>query len=685
MKLSTQTVYSKALAIYVAMSFLLGLGVVSFTQAIIVREFRETERREMETSVERLQLMMERELQDVESALTDLLAESPALDAGLIRLPDLSQLESLQLNFVALVDAQGKLMASSILSDEQGSFHEADIPVIANGIRKAEVGKSADYAAAGNQLASIAWKESAGGMPEGTLLLAGRLFADQPVAFLENLLGGSLTFETLAGRTIGAAGTEDIVAMLAGNEIAVTDVSPEKISGAFVLKGLGTPLLGVVRLTQGRPLEVGAQTSVRIFLTVLALAGGLLFVAVWYLLDRTILKRIQKLTRLVEAEQAKGLLPVKLDFQGDDELGTLARRIEQLAVLLEKVQSQYQQVVQDQTEVICRFDETFQILFSNEVFRRTFPAPDKAHSEFLGDRLAAEAFEFIAHRFQRLYPTFSIDTFQHSIDFPEGRTIWFRSTLRRSFTADGQGSGGQWVAADVTLQVEAERGVQSSERQLRQLSSRLLHLQDEERRRIARELHDSTAQSLSALEMNVSLLDPIARDDRTKRIVAETRRIAQDCCQELRNISYLLHPPLLDEVGLPFAIQWFVDGFIERTGIVVELDVHTPFPRVNRDIETSLFRVIQEAASNIYRHSGASHASVALSYDRRQGIRMTIRDDGTGFASGPEGQTPPRMGIGLAGMRERIAQFNGTLEIKNSPTGVEVVISIPTASLHAQN
>ncbi len=683
MKLSTQTVYSKALAIYVAMSFLLGLGVVSFTQAIIVREFRATERREMETSVQRLQLMLDQELQGVESALTDLLSEPDFQDPDWMELPSTAQLESLQLDFVALVDSRGNLQRSSILSIGPHPIPGEDIELIAHGIREAESVRNADYAALGDQLASVAWQDSPPGTPQGTLLIVGRLFADKPVKFLENLLGGSITFETLAGRTIGAPGTEDIVAMLARKEVAVTDVSSDKISGAFVLRGLGTPLLGVVRLTQGRPLEAGAQTSVRIFLTVLALAGGLLFVAVWYLLDRTILKRIHELTHLVEAEQAKGLLPVKLDFEGDDELGTLARRIEQLAVLLEKVQSQYQQVVQDQTEVICRFDEEFQIHFSNEVFLRTFPPSDN-NSDMLKNCLPGEAFDFLTRRFQRLYPTFSIDTFQHSVEFSGGRTVWFRSTLRRSFSVDGRGTGGQWVAADVTLQVEAERGVQNSERQLRQLSSRLLHLQDEERRRIARELHDSTAQSLSALEMNVSLLDPIAKDDRTKRIVAETRRIAQDCCQELRNISYLLHPPLLDEVGLPFAIQWFIDGFIERTGIVVELNVQAPFPRVDRDIETSLFRVIQEAASNIYRHSGANHASVELRYDRKQGIRMTIQDDGKGFSSGPEGQTPPRMGIGLAGMRERMGQFNGTMEIKNSPTGVKVDISIPTTSLHAQ-
>lgn len=104
--------------------------------------------------------------------------------------------------------------------------------------------------------------------------------------------------------------------------------------------------------------------------------------------------------------------------------------------------------------------------------------------------------------------------------------------------------------------------------------------------------------------------------------------------------EYLLPPPLLDEVGLPFAIQWFIDGFIERTGIVLELNVQAPFPRVDRDIETSLFRIIQEAAGNIYRHSGADHATVQLSYDRKEGIKMNIRDNGKGFSTGPGGKLP---------------------------------------------
>lgn len=534
------------------------------------------------------------------------------------------------------------------------------------------------------KLVGIAWKSALPRFPDGSYVVVGRFFDNKPLAFLEGLLGGKITFKPLGGMTIGADGSEDVVTMLSKNEITVSEVSEDEISGSFVLRGFGGPVLGVVTLTQGRPLEEGALASVRVFLTVLALAGGLLFVAVWFLLDRTILARIHELTRQVEAEKAKGALPVKLEFSGDDELGLLARRIEGLAVLLEKAQSQYRHVVEDQTEAICRFDPEFELQFSNDAFRRTFHMDGIEFGGSLRSCLPAEAMDFLDCRFRSLNPTSPIDTFQHAIELPDAGKLWFRSTLRCNFRSDGTALGGQWVASDVTLQVEAEKGIQESEQQLRQLSNRLLQLQDEERRRIARELHDSTAQSLSALEMNLSLLAPLANDERTRRLVSETRRIAQDCCQELRNISYLLHPPLLDEVGLTFATRWFIDGYIERTGIQVELDVASPFPRLERDVETSLFRMIQEAASNIYRHSGATSASIKLRYDEHEGIFMTIRDNGHGFARSIRPNQPARMGVGLAGMRERLVQFAGTFKIKNSPSGVQIDIFIPIQKAHAK-
>jgi signal transduction histidine kinase len=260
--------------------------------------------------------------------------------------------------------------------------------------------------------------------------------------------------------------------------------------------------------------------------------------------------------------------------------------------------------------------------------------------------------------------------FTHVVRRGGAAPVWLRSTLRAAFAADGSFSGGQWIASDVTTEVRAQRKLQYSERQLQVLSARLMNLQDEERRRIARDLHDSTAQSLSALEMNMSLLESRATDDQMRKLAADTGAISRQVCQELRNISYLLHPPLLEEEGLVFAIRWFADGFTKRNGIPVFLDLPEDFPRLKQDEETALFRIVQEALSNIYRHAGATKAWITLWREEDDGIALEIRDNGEGLPEGFSFNTS--VGVGLAGMRERMKQLGGTLDVDSSPYGVSV-------------
>jgi signal transduction histidine kinase len=197
-----------------------------------------------------------------------------------------------------------------------------------------------------------------------------------------------------------------------------------------------------------------------------------------------------------------------------------------------------------------------------------------------------------------------------------------------------------------------------------------MNLQDEERRRIARDLHDSTAQSLSALEMNTSLLESMATDEKTRKLAADTATISRQVCQELRNISYLLHPPLLDEKGLVFAIRWFADGFTKRNSIPVFLDFPEDFPRLGAEEETALFRIVQEALSNIYRHAGATKAWITLWREEDGKVALEIRDNGEGLPEGFSFNTS--VGVGLAGMRERMKQLGGALAVDSSPYGVSV-------------
>jgi PAS domain S-box-containing protein len=241
----------------------------------------------------------------------------------------------------------------------------------------------------------------------------------------------------------------------------------------------------------------------------------------------------------------------------------------------------------------------------------------------------------------------------------------------------------QWNFRDVTA---AKR----SEDALRQLSGRLLKLQDEERRRIARELHDSTGQNLTALQINLSLLDSVvdgSSDSEAARLLRDTRSLADRCCTEIRTISYLLHPPLLDEVGLAFAVKWFIEGFSKRTGIPVELQIPEEFPRMSAEAETSFFRVLQEAMSNVHRHSGATHARVDLSAASTDVI-LTIRDDGKGMPAElveAVNRSNSSLGVGLAGMRERLAQLGGRLIVTSDSTGTVVRATIPASEITPWN
>jgi signal transduction histidine kinase len=228
---------------------------------------------------------------------------------------------------------------------------------------------------------------------------------------------------------------------------------------------------------------------------------------------------------------------------------------------------------------------------------------------------------------------------------------------------------GQWIAADITSEVTAQRRLQDSQKQLADLSARLMTLQDEERRRLARELHDSTAQSLAALEINMSALEKTADPAEAKRLAAESGEISRQVVDELRTISYLLHPPLLDEAGLAFAIRWLADGYTKRNSIPVLVDIPEKFPRLSPETETALFRVVQESLSNIYRHAGATKAWITLGGENGD-MHLEVRDNGEGLP--PNFSFERSGGVGLAGMRERMRELGGTLEVLSSEYGVLV-------------
>jgi two-component system CheB/CheR fusion protein len=218
-----------------------------------------------------------------------------------------------------------------------------------------------------------------------------------------------------------------------------------------------------------------------------------------------------------------------------------------------------------------------------------------------------------------------------------------------------------------------------SEEAMRRLSGRLMRIQDEERRRLARELHDSTGQRLTAIKINLGLVQSqFASNSHESSTLTEAMGWVDDTLQEIRTVAQLLHPPTLDEAGLASAIRWLADGFSNRCGIQVDLSLPDSLNRMPEEIELALFRVVQEALNNIHRHSEAKRTRIELL--QRPGMAtLTVSDDGKGVPAAmllSEGETKP-LGVGILGMRERLAQFGGTLEIRNGHKGATVVARVP--------
>jgi len=217
---------------------------------------------------------------------------------------------------------------------------------------------------------------------------------------------------------------------------------------------------------------------------------------------------------------------------------------------------------------------------------------------------------------------------------------------------------------------------------LRAVSAQLLRLQDEERRRIARELHDSAGQTLAALSMN---LMPLEEADgfppRAARAIKESLTLINGLSRELRTISHLLHPPLLDEVGLASALRSFLEGFEERSKIKVTLEIADDFGRLPRDVETAIFRIVQEALTNVHRHSGSPVAKVRLTRSNNQ-VLVEIGDRGKGITAEKQKamDSGAKLGVGMRGMGERVRQLGGTLGITSSSEGTVVVISLPAGA-----
>jgi len=202
-------------------------------------------------------------------------------------------------------------------------------------------------------------------------------------------------------------------------------------------------------------------------------------------------------------------------------------------------------------------------------------------------------------------------------------------------------------------------------------------MQDEERRRIAREIHDGLGQELAAAKM---IMDGILAKDTTPgmhKAATEASQLVDRAIQQVRTISHLLHPPLLDEVGLVSALRWFVEGLTERSGIKIQLEVHpSDIGRLKPELETAIFRIVQEAVTNMFRHSGAHNGTVSV-IEKEGHIFVTVSDDGKGIEKEVVQLRPDSVGIGIGGMRQRVNELGGSLRLANANPGTIVQVVIP--------
>jgi PAS domain S-box-containing protein len=247
-------------------------------------------------------------------------------------------------------------------------------------------------------------------------------------------------------------------------------------------------------------------------------------------------------------------------------------------------------------------------------------------------------------------------------------------TITPVLAAGGKISNYIAIKQDVTERKRAET-------QLRELSGRLLQVQDEERRRLARELHDTVAQALAAMVLNLSRFQEpeTPLDPQVERALTSALGIAEQAAREVRTLTYLLHPPLLEELGLVSALRSYAEGFTQRSGIRVELEAPPVQERFPAEVELALFRVAQESLANVHRHSGARQARIRLRTENGE-LCLEIADAGRGVAPSVLEKFErggAELGVGLAGMRERLRQLGGRLEVRPENPGTSVRATLP--------
>jgi PAS domain S-box-containing protein len=314
------------------------------------------------------------------------------------------------------------------------------------------------------------------------------------------------------------------------------------------------------------------------------------------------------------------------------------------------------------------------ILYWNGGAQKTYGwTPAEACGNVTHQFLKSEFPEPLDQVYEKLYKVGSWEgELVHSTRDGKRIVVASRQVLQRD--SRGRTVGILEINRDVTPRKQAEEA-------LRNLSARLLQLQDEERRRIARELHDSTGQSLAALVIHLSAVSAKIADvdPSAAELLREAILLSQKASDETRTLSYLLYPPTLDYAGLRSALEWYIEGFTQRSKVKVDLNVSLGADRLPEIVERTLFRIVQESLTNIFRHSGSDTASVQI--EARSGtVRLEVADNGKGISEeilATLNSSGGQLGVGIRGMRERVRQLGGWLQIRSWPSGTTIIVTLP--------
>jgi PAS domain S-box-containing protein len=357
-------------------------------------------------------------------------------------------------------------------------------------------------------------------------------------------------------------------------------------------------------------------------------------------------------------------------------LAALIEERKQVTGLLRASEERYRNVVETQTELICRYLSDTTLTFVNDAYCRYF---GKSCDELVGTKFI----EFIPEsaraatlkHIESLIVRPRVEVNEHEVVRPDGSKGWQRWIDRVILDPAGLVVELQGVGSDFTDLKQAEESLQH-------LTARLLNIQDEERRRIALELHDGTAQNLFALTVKLAGLERSSHSwpAEERKSFEESLALGEQALQEIRTLSYLLHPPLLDQAGLVSALRWYVEGFSMRSGIFVDVIVPEELGRLSPELETALFRIVQEGLTNIQRHSGSDTASIRVERSKDQVI-LQIADQGAGMLieTAQAAGDFRSVGVGLRGIRQRLSYLGGRLEIDSCSQGTTVTAIVPIA------